>query len=145
MGKPKAELVRSWLTKSQHDLGSARRLASEPAPYFDTAIYHCHQAAEKALKAFLVQHDIVFEKTHNLTMLVELCKEVEPEFKNLLDAASSLTPYATAFRYPDEFFEPEPAKEQFNEALQQAEQIFAFVIKRLPQNVQPQLTSSDDR
>lgn len=62
MDDPKIELVQSWLTKARNDLGSARRLTSDPEPYLDIAIYHCHQAAEKALKGFLVYHDIEFEK-----------------------------------------------------------------------------------
>lgn len=49
MDDPKIELVQSWLTKARNDLGSARRLASDPDPYLDIAIYHCQQAAEKAL------------------------------------------------------------------------------------------------
>ena len=64
--------VRNWLIKSQHDLGSARRLMEGDEPYLDTAVYHCQQAVEKALKAFLTYHDIVFEKTHDLTELLEL-------------------------------------------------------------------------
>lgn len=53
MDEAKKELVKSWLAKAQHDLGSAQLLANNANPYFDTAIYHCQQAAEKALKAFL--------------------------------------------------------------------------------------------
>ncbi len=45
------ELARSWLTKAQHDLDSAKRLSSNPI--LDVSIYHCQQAAEKALKSFL--------------------------------------------------------------------------------------------
>ncbi len=73
MDDPKIELVQSWLTKARNDLGSARRLTSDPEPYLDIAIYQCQQAAEKALKGFLVYHDIEFEKNHNLTILVDLC------------------------------------------------------------------------
>jgi len=63
MDNAKAELVKSWLTKAQHDLGSAQLLANNVNPFFDTAIYHCQQIAEKALKAFLVYHDVEFEKS----------------------------------------------------------------------------------
>jgi HEPN domain-containing protein len=45
----KHELVRSWLVKAARDLASASRLAAGPEPYLDTAIYHCQQAAEKAV------------------------------------------------------------------------------------------------
>ena len=70
------------------------------------------QAVEKALKAFLVFNDIVFEKIHNLTVLVELCKDKEPDFGDYLETAAILTPYATAYRYPNEFFELEPDESQ---------------------------------
>ena len=83
MGNSKTELVKSWLTKAQHDLGSAKRLVSDPDPYFDNAIYHCQQAAEKALKGFLVYHDVEFEKKHNLSVLVDLCSNIEPGFSGI--------------------------------------------------------------
>jgi HEPN domain-containing protein len=49
----KLELVRNWLIKAQHDLAAARKLALSPDPYLDVAVYHCQQAAEKAIKGFL--------------------------------------------------------------------------------------------
>ena len=53
MDEAKRDLVRAWLTLAQHDLASARKLSTDPDPYLDTAIYHCQQAAEKAVKGFL--------------------------------------------------------------------------------------------
>lgn len=47
MNAAKQELVRNWLTKAQHDLASAKRLAKEPEPYLDTAIYYCQQPLKK--------------------------------------------------------------------------------------------------
>jgi HEPN domain-containing protein len=43
------ELTRTWLVKARADLGSAHKLASGPDAYLDAAIYHCQQAAEKAV------------------------------------------------------------------------------------------------
>ena len=45
--------VAPWLAKADHDLETAERALYAGAPITDTAAYHCHQAAEKALKAFL--------------------------------------------------------------------------------------------
>jgi HEPN domain-containing protein len=53
MGDIKNELVRNWLIKSNRDLMSARQLADTDIPLLDTAVYHCRQSAEKAVKAFL--------------------------------------------------------------------------------------------
>jgi hypothetical protein len=55
--EPKEELVKSWLDKAQRDLDSAVRLTTGPEPFFDIAVYHCQQAAEKAIKGWLVQKD----------------------------------------------------------------------------------------
>jgi HEPN domain-containing protein len=50
MDEAKKELLSSWLLKSWHDLGAARLLANADPPFRDVAIYHCQQAAEKAVK-----------------------------------------------------------------------------------------------
>ena len=40
-------------------------------PIFDVAVYHCQQAAEKALKAYLVFYDQRVAKTHDVGLLLE--------------------------------------------------------------------------
>ena len=57
MNSGKAELARQWLLKAEHDVASAERLIAGDPPYLDTAVYHCQQAAEKALKAYLTRND----------------------------------------------------------------------------------------
>ena len=54
MDNTRRALLRSWLTKAASDLKSARVLGSVDDAPLDTAIYHCQQTAEKAVKAFLV-------------------------------------------------------------------------------------------
>lgn len=130
MDEAKSEAIQKWLTIAQHDLASARKLAQEPEPLLDTAIYHCQQAAEKALKALLVFHDLPFEKTHDLEVLMGLAGSRAAGFSELLDLADLLTPYATAFRYPGEFVEPTP--QEFAEALSASEKIVRLVLSVLP-------------
>ena len=125
MGTPREELVRNWLVKALHDLATARKAASEPDPYLDTAIYHCQQAAEKAIKALLVQNDLRFEKTHDLEILIARATPVAPGLSQLLDQADRLTPYAVAYRYPGE--QLVPSGEEFAAALSAAEEIFGVI------------------
>lgn len=66
MTDAKAQLVRSWLTRAWHDLASARVLAASTPPLLDTAIYHCQQAAEKAVKGYLTFCDQEFERIHDV-------------------------------------------------------------------------------
>ncbi len=135
MDEAKRELVQTWLAKAQHDLAAARKLSAEPDPYLDTAIYHCQQAAEKAVKGFLVFHDQDFEKTHNIRFLVTLAIPFESEFSSWLEAAKRLTPYSGMFRYPGEKLEPD--RSEFDQALQEAEGLYNFVLSSLPVEVHP--------
>lgn len=135
MSDIKDDLTRAWLIKAQHDLLSAKELGRAAMPLLDTAAYHCQQAAEKALKAFLVYHDIRFTKTHDIEVLVTQAIGVEPRFAWCLDAAPVLTPLAVEFRYPGDYLEPEP--EEFKEAFAVAEQVYAFVVKLLPPTTHP--------
>ncbi len=100
MDETQSELIKAWLLKAQHDLVAIRKLSEGPEAYLDTAIYHCQQVAEKAIKGFLVYRDQRFEKTHDLRILLELALPYESGFSSLKDAAVLLTPYATEFRYP---------------------------------------------
>ncbi len=72
-----------------------------------------------------------FGKTHNLILLIELCQKVNTDFQSLENAAVILTPYASAFRYPNELFESEPEKESVVEAIVLAEKVITFVISKL--------------
>ena len=47
--------AKDWLAKAENDLASAKVLGSAPSPLLDTAIYHCQQAGEKALKSVLAR------------------------------------------------------------------------------------------
>ncbi|KJU84089.1 HEPN domain-containing protein [Candidatus Magnetobacterium bavaricum] len=116
-----------WLTKSINDLKSAKILLDSEESVLDTAIYHTHQCAEKALKAYLVFHKKPIVRTHNLMILVDMCSDIDDRFKVFLDDAEILTPYNTVFRYPDILLEPD--KEDVSEAIKKAEDILNFVTK----------------
>lgn len=105
MDDAKKHEIRQWLIKANHDLGSAKRLISGKKPFLDTAVYHCQQAAERALKAYLTVQDTPFQKVHDLNVLIEQCIELEKTFAQLRDISEILTPYATAFRYPGDVLE----------------------------------------
>jgi len=137
MDDTRKELLRSWLTKAASDLRSARVLGSADDSPLDTAIYHCQQTAEKAVKAFLVFREISPEKTHDIRKLTLEAAVHEPRFNDVMDMAVSLTPYAWEFRYPDDLAETYPTREEFDEALQHAQTIYDFVLTLLPVESRP--------
>jgi len=58
--------VRDWVQRAVEDLREAEHdLTAEPPP-LRGAVFHCQQAAEKALKAFLTAHEEPFRKIHDL-------------------------------------------------------------------------------
>jgi HEPN domain-containing protein len=61
--------------------------------------YHCQQAAEKLLKAWLAQRAVHYPKTHNLQALVELLEAQGQLLPTDLADLDQLTPYATVYRY----------------------------------------------
>lgn len=115
MDQAKRSLIEQWLRKATNDLKSAARLAGGDEPLLDTAIYHCQQAAEKAIKAYLTYQDCCFGKTHDLSELLEQAMTFLPELSACLDQAELLTPCATLYRYPGDV--QVPTRAEFDEAL----------------------------
>ena len=142
MDEAQLRLVQGWLIKAQHDLATARKLAEDPDPLLDTAIFHCQQAAEKAVKGFLAFHDQTVVKTHDVRFLVNQAMSLEPGFEDCLEAAECVTPYATAYRYPDEVLEPEDS--EFQAARNASIHLVKFVLSVLPEDVHPDTEAREE-
>ncbi|NLF15390.1 MAG: HEPN domain-containing protein, partial [Anaerolineaceae bacterium] len=63
---PLLEEARAWLRKARSDLLSARILVEHSPLVLGPAAFHCQQAAEKTLKAFLISRSVPFERVHSL-------------------------------------------------------------------------------
>ena len=127
--------TRGWLVKSAKDLRAAAILVEATPPLLDEAVFHCQQAAEKALKGFLAFHDVPFRKTHNLEEIGEQCIGVDATLRELIDQAAPLTEYAWKFRYPGD---PESVDEnEAAEALAIARKVYGGVEARVPQDCRP--------
>jgi HEPN domain-containing protein len=65
--------VARWTEKAEHDFLAAEHameLAQEGLT--DTVCFHCQQCAEKYLKALLLYRAVVFPRTHDLRLLLDL-------------------------------------------------------------------------
>jgi len=98
-------------------------------------LFHCQQAVEKALKAFLAAHEVPFRKTHDLDELAIACGRIDPGLDREADAARELTAFAWEFRYPGE--SEEPSRQEAEEALVIAGRVFQAVLRRLPTEAHP--------
>lgn len=65
MNTPKLDEVHSWLIKAHQDLDAAKWLLASPDALYGIVGFHCQQAAEKSLKAYLTWQEQEFEKTHS--------------------------------------------------------------------------------
>lgn len=123
-----------WLKFADDDLRTAR-LVLEEEGLFPIACFHSQQAAEKLLKAYLVNNDLPFPKTHDLRDLLRLCAARDPAFKELELACRSLNRFYVPTRYPEAVAGSLPGglpnKADAEKALADAEEIISFVKQRL--------------
>lgn len=133
MDRAKRVLVQFWLKKAQRDLTAAQKLASDLP---DIAIYHCQQAAEKALKGFLLLHNIDPGDTHNINTLVVEASVFKPEFRESLRAAGYLSQYNQTYRYPreatDDFY---PSSGEMRKAFRIAKDVYRNVLDVMPPEI----------
>ena len=127
-------LAQAWLKKASSDLAAASILIHGEQKHLDVGSYHCQQAAQKAIKAYLTARETLFPKTHSLEQLLDLCASPADTFEQLRGHAKRLTPLAHEFRYPGDVVEPTP--EEANQALALAEEVYTFchaAVGALPQ------------
>ncbi len=123
--------VQAWLSKAELDLKAAAHEISAPEQaLWGDVMFHAQQAAEKAMKAFLAYHDVLFRKTHNLEELGRQCVALDATLQAIADQAAPLTEYAWKFRYPGETDEPDRAGAE--EARAAALVVYDAIVARLP-------------
>jgi HEPN domain-containing protein len=104
MNEAVVDYIRKWLVKAEHDLLNAQTVVEHNPIILDTACFHCQQAVEKYLKAFLVYKGIAVERTHNLNYLLDVCSQQDNDFKNI--ETKNLNDFGVEIRYPDNFLSP---------------------------------------
>ncbi len=127
--------TKAWLIKAANDLrGVSVDLDASP-PLFEDALFHCQQAAEKSLKAFLTFHNAPFRKTHNIEELGEECLRIDPSLLDMIDEAVPLTEFAWRYRYPGE--PTSPTLDECESAEATARKLLDAILKRIPHDVHP--------
>jgi HEPN domain-containing protein/predicted nucleotidyltransferase len=109
---PEPVLAAEWVKKAEGDFSVAAHIVrqrKDPQP--DLACYRCQQCAGKYLKAYLLQHNAPFERTHDLAKLNVLCGRIDGSFLFIGDWLELLNPYSTEARYPGRVIEMPEARE----------------------------------
>ncbi len=127
--------VGRWLKKAIEDLRAAELSRAAEPPLLATATFHCQQAAEKAIKSFLVLHGRVFRKTHSIEEIGEQALALDTSLRGLIDRAAPLTEYAWKFRYPGTAEDLTTA--EADEAINLAREVLTEILARMPESARP--------
>lgn len=129
--KTKKELVNNWIEKAEKDLLTAKHEVSFPDAVTESVCFHCQQAVEKLLKAYLVFLGLSFVKTHEIGELITKCEAEDKEISVFKEEADKLTDYAIDIRYPEEPIVP--TLEDAQEALEVANKMREFLLSKIAQ------------
>jgi HEPN domain-containing protein len=112
-----------WLARARSNLAYAKITKPDDVSWEDVC-FNLQQAAEKALKAVLLQRGIPFPFTHVIGRLVRLVVEHGTSWPEGLERIDDLTDFAVVMRYPGS---PEPVTEDdFAHCLPLAERVVAW-------------------
>ena len=94
---------------------------------YEDLCFDVQQSAEKALKAVCISRDIIFQRTHDISYLIDILEENGVNIPDDLAASRYLTQYAVETRYPG-FYDP-IMSDEFQNALEDAEIVFNWASK----------------
>jgi HEPN domain-containing protein len=120
--QPEAGSPAAWMRFARSDLAIARG-GPDPEILLEGLCFHAQQAAEKAIKAVLIQFGIPAPRTHSIEHLVGLLP-ASIERVPVLTQAAGLTQYAVEFRYPSD--EESVTDEEHAEAVHIAERVICW-------------------
>jgi HEPN domain-containing protein len=124
------EIIREWTAKGNDDFEFARINLEEEKPFYAQICFHFQQAAEKYLKAFVIQNDLEFRKTHDLPLLLKQCSSKDPAFKDYAEDCEYLTTFYLEARYPVHW-PVHLSQKEAEKARHAAENIIKFIRKKL--------------
>ncbi|HCE59006.1 MAG TPA: DNA-binding protein [Prolixibacteraceae bacterium] len=123
------DIIKQWIIKGDHDLGTAKVTYMHIPEYLDTVTFHCQQAVEKYLKAFLIYQSATFRFTHDLVYLIDLITQKDSDFESYYDIVSEMQGYAVEVRYPNEIVFL--SKEKVEYSILVAKNIREFVLMKM--------------
>lgn len=126
----KSRILAEWLHKARADMELAEHLLSEGIHFPGAIAFHCQQAAEKYIKAFLVWYEVDFPKTHDLEELLDLAETSNRDLAASLRDVIVLTSYGAELRYPGD--RPDATPDEACEAVELARQVRDNILPLLP-------------
>lgn len=94
------QITIEWVEKAEGDYKVASSLFAIKDPVFEAICFHAQQCAEKYFKAWLIESDVDFPKTHDIEHPLKLCWQSIPNLQTVVDDIRYLASYAVEIRYP---------------------------------------------
>lgn len=89
---------REWLNRARSNLIQAK--ARRKGVYLEDLCFDAQQAAEKAIKAVLIRHDVKFPYVHDIAELLTSLEQAGNKIPDFIRQAEQLTRFAVFTRYP---------------------------------------------
>ncbi len=96
---PELEVALISLEKAQQDLIAVAKWLTDPDMSDEIIGFHIQQAIEKSLKAILLRQAIDFPRTHNLRLLIDLCRNSNVQVPSEFLQVDVLNRFAVQWRY----------------------------------------------
>ena len=93
--------VRTLLLVAAQDMAILRVILDAPEVEIEGVCFHAQLCVEKALKAMLAMHGVVYERTHNLVSLADTLADLGVATPIDPEVLLRLNPCAVTFRYDD--------------------------------------------
>jgi len=123
------EDITEWIELADQDLGAAKLIYLHIPDYKETISFHCQQAVEKYLKAFLINLELEFKPKHDLGYLLDLISTKDNSLDAYYLSALSLNEFAVKIRYPEKI--DKPTDEEMREAISIAEKFREIITNKL--------------
>ena len=122
---PNPRLAEIWMSQSREDLRSAQHLLTAQEPPYCLVCFHCHQVAEKALKASLYALSGIADSQFRTHDLLRLARDLSMLHSgpNVTSLVARLSNYYDETRYPDKHVPPKAPKDVFQDSQQAQEAI----------------------
>ena len=130
MGYTGLEAAAEWMALADSDRQTAEELKAR-RPHI--ACYHSQQAAEKAVKALYVAHQVPFPFTHSIAELIDGLAETHPSLRTRRSAGVTLTLYEVHTRYVNLQTGINPLKEFRAEDAENAVQLATDIVNECQQ------------
>ncbi len=96
--------IKQWGLKANEDLLVVNKLTEFEFIATSSVCFHCQQAVEKFLKAFLISRGVDIKRTHNIEFLLAECSDFDSDFSEI--DPKNLSDFGVDVRYPGDMYTP---------------------------------------